>query len=78
MIGDKVIKGTCTQDHYKDGYIILDGESYLSDINDFIDSSSCVWKNKSNEILNSKEFLTPKRNLCIEGWFIFRIWIKWR
>ncbi|MGQ7855526.1 DEAD/DEAH box helicase [Pedobacter sp. WC2501] len=49
-----------SQDHYTDGYILLD-QGHQLDINEFLDLLPTAWKNKAGDKINpSKDFLLPK------------------
>ena len=49
-----------SQDHYTDGYILLD-QGYQLDINEFLDLLPAAWKNKAGDKIDPfKDFLLPK------------------
>ena len=58
--GNKVRKvKSRLQDHYKDGYLLLDKGNLLN-INEYTDLLPSSWINKSGKIITSKDFLLPK------------------
>lgn len=71
-----------SHDHYTDGYILIDN-SYLLDINDYIELLPSSWIGKTGKIDSLKELLLPKQiyilrdgtysdlpNTGVKAWFI--------